>query len=236
MFNRIKKVFAKGGQYSGLLSGHSEVQDWASTLGLTFEGQPPGEAFTLSAKVGGKPWRMQRTRPSRPFIRGEELRARAELNLGNEIAVLVMNRTLKDALERQAYDRYTDTLQTTMDSNTPEEIRWLSMFDEVGWESAPVAFWDRYAILADQREHAQTWIDAAMCGLLLGWPQGGPNAQTPFTLMLVRGKAYLRMEYAPADLSTLAHATTVFVSACESALAGLSGNQPRVTGTSASRP
>ncbi|HSV53487.1 MAG TPA: hypothetical protein VLJ57_15325 [Burkholderiaceae bacterium] len=226
MFDRIKKAFARDGPNSERQPGPSDAREWASTHGLTFEGQPPGEAFTLSARVGGKPWRMQRTRPSRPFIRGEELRARAELDLGNEIAVLVMNRALKDALERQAYDRYTDTLQTTMDSSTPEEIRWLSMFDEVGWESAPDAFWDRYAILADQREHAQTWINESLCGLLLGWPQDGPNAQTPFTLMLVRGKAYLRMEYAPADLPTLAHATTIFVNACESALAGLAGKPP----------
>lgn len=226
MFDRLKKVFAKGEERPPAPHGRNETQEWASTHGLSFEQQPTSESFTLGARVGGKPWRMQRTRPSRPFIRGEELRARAELDLGNEVAVLVMNRPLKDALERQAYARVTDTLQTTMDASMPEEIRWLAMFDEVGWPSAPDAFWDRYAVLADKREQAQTWINDALCGLLLGWPQDGPDMQTPFTLMLVRGKAYLRMEYAPADLATLAHATTIFVSACESALAGLAKPAP----------
>jgi hypothetical protein len=112
-------------------------------------------------------------------------------------------------------------LQTTVDSSMPEEVRWISLFDEVGWISAPDAFWERYAVVADQQVHAQTWINDALCGLLLGWPQDGPDAQTPFTLMLARGKAYMRMEYAPADLETLAYATTIFVTACETALAEL---------------
>jgi hypothetical protein len=39
--------------------------------------------------------------------------------------------------------------------------------------------------------------------------------------MLLRGKAYLRMQYSPADLPTLAHGTQIFSTACESAVAGL---------------
>jgi hypothetical protein len=228
MFDRIKKAFAKGDSRSDSATPvpggkHGETQQWAQRHGLTFEVSREGNGFTVGAQIDGRPWRMQRTRPSRPFIRGEELKARAELDLSMDIAVMVMNRPLKDALERQAYARVTDSLQTTVDSGMPEELRWLSMFDEVGWQSAPDAFWDRYAIVADQKEHAEAWITDAMAGLLLGWPQDGPGAQTPFTLMLVRGKAYLRMEYAPADLSTLAYATTIFVTACESALAALGG-------------
>ena len=40
-------------------------------------------------------------------------------------------------------------------------------------------------------------------------------------MMLLRGNAYLRMEYRPADMPTLQHAAAIFTSACESALAGL---------------
>jgi hypothetical protein len=34
----------------------------------------------------------------------------------------------------------------------------------------------------------------------------------------MNGKAYLRMEYMPADLATLQHAAHIFTSACDSAL------------------
>ena len=54
----------------------------------------------------------------------------------------------------------TDTLQTTADPNLPEEMRWLAMYDEVGWDSLPRPFWERYAILADQRENALAFMDA----------------------------------------------------------------------------
>ena len=37
-------------------------------------------------------------------------------------------------------------------------------------------------------------------------------------MLLMQGKAYLRMEYRPADLPTLQHAALIFTSACESAL------------------
>jgi hypothetical protein len=38
-----------------------------------------------------------------------------------------MNRPLKEALEKRACEKYTDTLQTTADPSLPEEMRWLAM-------------------------------------------------------------------------------------------------------------
>src|SRR5688500_6849309 len=93
------------------------------------------------------------------------------------------------------------------------------MYDEIGWEGVPDKFWERYAVLADKREHAVAWVDNHLVDLLMAWPDPGPVAQTPFMVVLLRGKCYLRMQYLPAETSTLEHATTVFTSACENALA-----------------
>ena len=90
-----------------------------------------------------------------------------------------------------------ETLRTTADPSLPEEMRWLAMYDEVGWSSVVPEFWERYTVLADQREHALAWLDGNLAELLLHWPEPGPDAQTPFILMLLRGKAYLRMQYSP---------------------------------------
>jgi hypothetical protein len=134
------------------------VSEWAGTRGFSYTGMD-GKGFALKGTISGKPWKMERGRASRDYIRGEELRARAELKLNDDVSVLIMNRPLKEALEKRAYQAYTDTLQTTADPSLPEEMRWLAMYSEVGWESLPKPFWQRYAVMADQRVHAQAWLD-----------------------------------------------------------------------------
>ena len=231
MFNRIKKAFSREAKEpqdrEGPSSRHSHgpVSEWASTHGLGFSVDGSGQGIALDGKVGGKPWRMQLSPPTRNYIFGEELRARADLGLGDDVSVLVMNRPLREMLEKRAYQIYTDPLQTSVDLKLPEEMRWLAIFDEVGWDSLPREFWDRYSVLTDRKENATTWIDLPLARLMLDWPFPGPSAEVPFILLLLRGKAYLRMEYTPAGLATLRHAALIFNSACEAALARLSGDK-----------
>lgn len=228
MFDRLKKVFsaqdkpdvAPDVKAAGLPDAASE---WASAQGFSFTGfgEGKGKGFSMTGEVSGKPWKMERGRSSRDYIRGEELRARAELKINDDVSVLIMNRPLKEALEKKAYQMYTDTLQTTADPSLPEEMRWLAMYPEVGWDSLPRVFWDRYSVLADQREHALAWLDPNLAELLMLWPEPAPDKQVPFMLMLLRGKGYLRMQYTPANIPTLEHGALIFTSACESAIAGL---------------
>lgn len=232
MFDRIKKAFAREpreprddanetiGPPSHMAAG--AISQWAASKGFDVSTSGSAGALGLEGRIRGKRWRMELGRPTRSFIMGEELRGRAELGIDEDAAVLILNRTLKEALDKKAYSIITDQLQTTADPNLPEEMRWLSIYDEVGWDSLPPAFWKQYAVLADRRENALAWIDDKLAAMLLDWPPGGPTAETPFMLMLLRGKAYLRMEYRPASVATLQHATLIFTSACESALGGLS--------------
>jgi hypothetical protein len=112
----------------------------------------------------------------------------------------------------------TDTLQTTADPRLPEEMRWLAMYDEIGWEGPSEKFWARYAVLSDKREHALAWVDDPLIEMLMAWPEPAPVAQVPFMIVLLRGKCYLRMQYLPAETTTLEHATSLFTTACENAL------------------
>lgn len=227
MFERLKKVFsatdkpegAADSLAAGALAG--PVAEWAAAQGLSCVAAPDGKGFVMSGKVAGKPWKLERGRSSRDYIHGEELKARAELQINEDAVVLVINRLLKEALEKHAYEMYTDTLQTTADPKLPEEMRWLAMYEEVGWDTLSPAFWERYAVLADERRHAEVLIDVNLAALMMSWPEPAPDAQVPFVLMLLRGKSYLRMQYSPADVPTLAHAAMIFTTACESALDGL---------------
>jgi hypothetical protein len=222
MFERLKKAFHREPRERGdstLAQAHGPVSEWAASRGMTFSGATLSNSMTMQGKVGGRPWRMELGRPTRDYIVGEELRARAELAVDDEVGAMVINRPLKEALERRAYSMITDTLQTTADPRLPEEMRWLAMYDEIGWEGPPDAFWTRYAVLSDRREHALAWVDDHLARQLLAWPDPAPTAQVPFMIVLLRGKCYLRMQYMPPEMGTLDHATDVFTSACESALA-----------------
>lgn len=222
MFEHLKKVFVRSETQPLEAARPDALSEWASTHGFSYARPDKDGDFLLTGKVHGKSWKLESGAASRDYIVGEELRARAVLGINEDAAVLIMNRPLKEALEKRAYAIYTDTLQTTAAPSLPEEMRWLAMYEEVGWSSVVPEFWERYTVLADRREHALAWLDSKLAELLLHWPVPGPDAKTPFILMLLRGKAYLRMQYSPPNIATLQHAAIVYTSACESALAGLS--------------
>ena len=229
MFERFKKMIA-GAPEAGIPADQlpagaglpNPVAQWAHQQGLSYVAADQGRGFVMTGKIAGKPLKLERGRSSREYIEGEELRARADLQLNEDAVVLVLNRSLKDALEKSAYLMYTDTLQTTADPKLPEEMRWLAMYEEVGWGSLSTAFLQRYAVLADDRHHAELLLDNALAELMMSWPVPSPGPDVPVLLMLLRGKLYLRMQYSPADLPTLAHAALIFQTACGYAVDGLS--------------
>jgi hypothetical protein len=222
MFDRIKKAFQRDPkERSGSVPSrhsHAPVSEWAASRGMTLSGGALGSAVTMQGKVGGRSWRMELGRPTRDYISGEELRARAELGVFDDVGAMIINRPLKETLERRAYSMITDTLQTTADPRLPEEMRWLAMYDEIGWDGPPQAFYARYAVLSDKRENVLAWVDDHLVRQLMAWPEPAPPPQVPFMIVLLRGKCYLRMQYMPPETTTLDHATDVFISACESAL------------------
>ena len=230
MFDRLKKTLSKEDSPPALSSAmgmDDQTIIWGAANGLQAAPTKDGKGFSMAGTTSGKPWTLECGRSSRDYIRGDELRAKAELGVNDEVVALIMNRPLKNALESRAYEMYTDTLQTTADPSLPEEMRWLAMYPEAEWSGMPRPFWNRYVALSDQLEHAVAWIDEDLMSMLVSWPQPGPDDQVPFILMLLRGKAYLRMQYTPGDMLTLEHATKIFAKACSSAVATLAPrNQP----------
>lgn len=196
-----------------------KVSEWASTQGFNLSGRADGrQGYQLEGKVGGKDWRIELGKPSRDFIKGTELRARAALGVRDDV-VMIMSRELKDQLEKRAFESYTDALQTVVDPDLPEEMRWLSIYDEVGWEALGDAFLTNYAVLSDDRSSAMAWVTQELVNLLMAWPMN--DHSTPKILMLLRGKVYLRMQVSEHDLPTIEHATVVFTTTCELVLSAL---------------
>ncbi|MBP7780048.1 MAG: hypothetical protein KA045_00750 [Burkholderiaceae bacterium] len=233
MFQRFKKLFSSS-VAEAESRNHEEAEQlksWAEAQGYELQlrlrpgpGKIPVLGFSIDSQTEGKPWRLECGAPTRDFIKGEELLFRGELGVLDSVSVVVMSRPLKMQLEKRAYQIYTDSLQTTLDPKLPEEMRWIAMYQEAGWAGLPDAFWDRYAVMSGQREHAQSWLTPALVECLLQWPLGGPTAEIPFTLMMLRGKCYLRMQHSDRDAMTVKHATKIFKVACQSALENVAQN------------
>jgi hypothetical protein len=227
MFETLKKALVPAPHVLGTSqTANGEVGEWAAARDIRFATLEGGNAFGLVGATGGKPWKLECGPTTRDYIFGEEVRARAEVGVGTQPAVIVMNRALKEVLEERAYGLYTDSVQTDVQPGLIEEMRWLASYIEVGWEPLSSEFVDRYVVLADRRSHAMTWLVDDLAEMLLQWPEPGPDAQVPFIVMLMRGRVHLRMERRPADLLTLAHAVQIMLASAQSASAGFGMDIP----------
>jgi hypothetical protein len=234
MFERIRKALSRDAKPSAESEGEEEtrssadllsgpISQWASDHGFAMSVDGDAHVIVMEGQVSGRPWRVEVGKSGRNYIEGEEVRGRAELGLPDDVAVLVINRPLKDSLERKAFSMITNSTQTQADPGLTEEMRWLAMYDEVGWDSLPNAFWKRYAVLAHRREHALAWLEPGLAQQLLDWPQPVPGPEVPFMVLLMRGRGWMRMGYAMPDPATLQHAAEVFASACDNAVGTFAG-------------
>ena len=155
MYKRLKNALSPN---TWLRSRSAPLAQWADDHALSFAPMVGG-AYLLAGKWQGRAVRIQCLAPSRPFIQGMELMARAVLGLRQEGNVVLMNRALKEVLEAQSralYSQYTDELRT-MAGVVPDEVRWLSMYRDAGWVGPDHRFWSRYAVLTDAPELARRW-------------------------------------------------------------------------------
>ncbi len=230
MFDRLKKALGRQSaapesskpEPSSVMS--SQLSQWASVQGYEVTESSGGllgrrgSHFSLTGRVGAKKWRLESGRPSRSFIEGLELRARADLGLPDDLAVMVLNRALKESLEKRAFAAYTDSLQTVQDAELGEEVRWVTSYSEVSSPDWELAFTQHMAVLAAEPAQALRWLDATLMHDLLHWPSDLVMAQSPLVLQISRGKLSLRMQYSSGDIPALEHAVKVLVWASESAL------------------
>ncbi|WP_291009292.1 hypothetical protein [Hydrogenophaga sp.] len=167
---------------------------WANERLLSHMGMVGG-AYALGGRLLDRPFRAECLASARQYITGMELMAKSDLGLTPAVNVILMNRNLKRQFETQAQAHYadvTDTLQTTAKA-LPEELRWLSLYRDAGWEGPAPAFWARYAVLTDTPEVARHWVDGDTVDMLMEWPLD-VSPGTPVLFMLTRGKTYLRMQ------------------------------------------
>jgi hypothetical protein len=209
MFERLKKVFTS--------DPAAAMAQWANQHGLTFEKLAKGDRWIWTGQLDGHDFRMESTPASRAYFQGHELRLRVSLGLSEGLSMMVLSRSLKLMLEKMAYESYTDSVQTTASLKLTEEMRWLSMFGEVGWSAMTADFWGRYAVVTDRRDQAQQWLEPSLVSALMEAPLG-PNAeQLPMVMMMTRGNLYLRTEHRRQDVGVLKTGWSLAKAAAQSA-------------------
>lgn len=185
------------------------LSNWAQQHNQVFKTVRDERGGVVECDADGRQWRIEWGEPQRRYIATSELRLREELGLSPDFQMLVISRTLAEKLEADVFERFTEAMQTQIDHNMPEEMRWLAMLPKVSL-SAFKPLRQRLLVLSSMAPVVEGWLqgevaqalEAALGGMLAGDP--------PFVLMVLRGRLYLRMEAETLDETLLDAANVLF--------------------------
>ncbi|HEY9105595.1 MAG TPA: hypothetical protein VIN58_02865 [Roseateles sp.] len=176
------------------------IQDWAEARGGDFRQTRDGLGFLIEQpKALPGPLRIEWGVSQRSYLPGTELRMRCEMGLHPDLQVMVLCRTLMEHLERAVFEAYTDTLKTRVDTDTPEEMRWLVMFPKFNNAASQIVR-QRYGVVGVTKDLASAWVDGDLGEALVQASQDLLPEGHPFVLMSMRGNLYLRTEMSEPDL------------------------------------
>ena len=179
------------------------IEEWAEARGAEFTQTRDGQGFLIDAPKGAVgPMRAEWGVSQRSYLPGFELRMRCEMGLHPDLQLMVLCRTLMEDLERAVFEAYTDTLKTRVDTDTPEEMRWLVMFPKFNNASSQILR-QRYGIVGVTKDLTSAWIEGELSEALVQASQDVLPEGHPVVLMSMRGNLYLRTEMSEADLPKL---------------------------------
>lgn len=220
MLASLRRFFATPGSGKRDLSA---VAAWAQRRGHAFRPARRGQGFAIEGRLESRPWRIEWGPSQRSYIEGHELRARMELELPSDQQMLLLSAPLMDALERQAYEQYTDHLQTQINTSTPEEMRWLVMFPKVEL-SGVVGFRAHFGAVSSQPAVGLAWIEGPLAHLLLKEAETGLlRGDPPLVLITLRGRTYLRLQLADPNPDAIAAVLAIFETAVAQAVQAAAG-------------
>jgi hypothetical protein len=197
------------------------VADWAAKRNaqFTIEEEDGAEGCSvMDAQNPLGPLLIEWGAPQRDYVQGAELRMRWDLKLKSDLQVMLIERSLMDRLESMVFEAYTDTLQTRVDTDTPEEMRWLVMFPRLEQWSGKVAR-QRFGALGATAEMIQEWLSGSLSDVLALASQDLVPAGHPFVMLTQRGNLYLRHQMPEINVEQIQSLVRVAEVAAREALA-----------------
>ena len=157
-------------------------------------------------------WRIEWGPAQRSFMSSHEFRIRFEVAQNSDVQALVLDRPLLARLDREVYAQITDHVQTRLDEETSEEMRWLAMYMKLSPNQMGVPLRDRYGAIGSDTEWVSRWLAGPIADALKKradeLPLEAVSAE-PFMLRLARGQVVLRQSASRPDVATLARCIQV---------------------------
>jgi hypothetical protein len=177
------------GRKSVSQSHWSELQQWAEDRGFDMRRVRGHEGFAIEGRQGSLPWRMEWGPAQRAYIKGPELRIRAEAGLAPELQATLMNARLRTQLEREAFDPAAVSGQGPSGVPIPPEARWLISYEPlVDHELRERA--GRWAAVSNVKPWAMRWLTGPL-GQALDTLDCHPDL--PVVVLIARGRCSLRV-------------------------------------------
>ena len=193
------------------------IHDWADSRMAQFRLTRDGKGFLIEQpKALPGALRIEWASSQRAYISGNELRMRCELRLHSDLQMMVLCRQLMETLESAVFEAYTDTLKTRVDTDTPEEMRWLVMFPKLGQINSKLVR-QRFGAVGVNKELTAAWLDGELSEALAQASQDLLPEGHPFVLMTMRGNVYLRTAMTEADLGKIQACVRLLEIACKEA-------------------
>jgi len=194
MLEGLKRLIT--GKPAPTATGWDDVALWAEQRQYRFR-KVHAEGFALDGRVVGTDWRLEWGPSQRDYMKGAELRLRAELPVGSALQAVVMTRALQETVETAMFEQAVENVQTRIDNQTPPETRWLVMFPKLP-RADMGGLHENFVAVASVRSWMSTWLQGPLATAL-----AATDPATPMVLMLGRGRLTLRTALPTPDVASL---------------------------------
>jgi len=210
MLEGFKRLFSGPGQAP--TTEWDGIAPWAEAHSYGYR-SVPDEGFVVDGKVGTTEWRMEWGPSHRTYIKGQELRLRAELGLSADLHLVLMNRQLQETMEASVFEQFVEGVQTRIDNQTPPEMRWLVMYPKLPGAEMP-GLRERYVALSSVKRWLQLWLQGELTKSLAAL---ATLPEVPMVLMIGRGRLMLRTELPDAQVGVVQGWLRIFETAIREA-------------------
>ena len=191
MLDAVRRWFSWGGS----LPAWTEFSAWANAHHWTLKRTIAHDGWAMDHNPRHAGWRIEWGPAQRSFMSSHEFRIRFEVALNSDIQALVLDRPLLARLDHEVYAQFTDHVQTRLDEETPEEMRWLAMHAKLTPNQMGVPLRDRYGAISNDTEWVSHWLDGPIATALKQRADTMPIeavSAEPFILRLARGQVVIR--------------------------------------------
>jgi hypothetical protein len=192
--------------FAGALPNWAEFVAWARDNDWTIKRTMSHDGWAMDHNPAHAGWRIEWGPAQRSFMSSHELRIRFEVAQLSDVQALVLDRPLLARLDREVYAQFTGNVQTRLDEETPEEMRWLAMHTKLSPNQMGVPLRDRYGATSNDTEWVERWLIGPVAEALKRRADAMPIeavSAEPFILRLSRGQVVIRQAAATPRVKVL---------------------------------